>query len=153
MRRIGLLAVTALLTLALPGLALATASSAWIKHATHDLPGYPGTTHCTQATIEDVATNMSHVRAHNGSLCTSPLRVLPTGWLGVRAHGLRDGTYCGDTSWWSSNRADSAWWVKQQLCSNPAGTQEFWTVADTRMFDGSSGYFTHLNIESPSQNY
>ncbi len=146
------LATVLLLVLALPSVAYGSAYTAWVKHATHDPVGYPGTTHCSQAGIEDVAINVSHVRAYSSSTC-STTRVLPSGWLGVRAHGQRDGVYCASTSWFYSNRADYYWWVKSQLCSNPAGTQEFRTLADTRMYDGAGWYFTHSIGPSPAQNY
>jgi hypothetical protein len=114
---------------------------------------------CTDAGIIDVAKNQSEdkVRSSTGTNCPFPSRVVPSGYLAVSVAGYRDGAYCGDSGNYYSNAAYSDWWVTWQACSNPSGSQTFYTdgrgaIWNDGSLGGAIGYYWFHSI-SPSQNY
>ena len=114
---------------------------------------------CTQAGIIDVAKNQSeaHARLDAGSNPCGTSTAVPAGYLAVSVAGYRNGAYCGDSGNYYSNGAYADWWVTWQACTNPSGSQTFYTDARGAIYnDGSGGgnvqYFWFHTI-SPSQNY
>ena len=84
--------------------------------------------------------------------CASNL-TLPSGYLGARAQGYRDGQYCGQSSWSYSNVAAWGWQVWVWACSNPSGLQEFYTRANGKLWVNNSQYDTTGWQLSPIQQY
>lgn len=114
---------------------------------------------CTQAGIIDVAKNRSEAqsRRSTGPNCSGSLTNVPSGYLAVSVAGYRNGAYCGDSGNYYSNQAYSRWWVTWQACSNPSGSQTFYTDARGAIYNdgsggGAVGYIWKHTI-SPSQNY
>lgn len=133
------------------GIAFATATSGRIWR------GSPGNSYnvCAEAVIRDTADNVAYIIAQDlGSGCWSDNNSRPSGWLGTKAIGLRDGGYCGTTGWYYNSSSTWMFGVGSHLCSNPGGVQEFYTKADTRAWNSSTtSYVDYLQITSPSQNY
>lgn len=114
---------------------------------------------CTQAGIIDVAQNRSESqsRLSSGPNCSGSLTNVPSGYLAAGVSGFRDGSYCGYSGNYYSNASYARWWVTWQACSNPSGTQTFYTSAWGAIYNdgsggGSVGYFWFETL-SPSQNY
>lgn len=149
--RIGVLAFAAASLLVFPSVTYAgNAYSAWMVN--HVVVDGINRDSCIQAGIEDFAINLSYEKARQGfDSCALPLVTMPTGWIGVQVWGYRDGSVCAQSAFWYSNAPSTSWWVRQQLCSNPAGTQEFKTRAFGALFDGD--FYQWWLANSPIQNY
>lgn len=104
--------------------------------------------------IADVADNKAFIQARVYSDCVST-NLRPSGWLGALAPGYRDGYYCGQTGWHYSSSSTATFGVGGLLCSNPSGTQTFWTSAQYRYWfnDSTAQYELKTNHNSPNQNY
>jgi hypothetical protein len=126
--------------------ALATATSGRVYKST-----IAGTRICTEAVIADVADNKGYTTTWS-STCSST-NSKPPGYLGVRIRGVRDGGFCSSWTGWAVN-ASTTWsmGLGGYLCTNPGGTQEFQTYAESK-FWYSSGYIHFTQTVSPSQNY
>jgi hypothetical protein len=126
--------------------ALATASSGRIYKGTNG-----GVATCTEAVIRDVADNAGYTTTWDYTSCTTA-HALSAGWLGAYASGYRDGAYCANTGWAYSSTLTHSFGVGAHLCSNPAGSQAFNTIAISKKWTGT-GYLTYSSTASPSQNY
>lgn len=108
-----------------------------------------------QSAILDVARNYGQMVSKNylgTSSCGGANRTLPSGYLGIGVEGYRNGALCGFSGIYYSNVATSAWQLWITLCSNPSGTQDFYTRAIGYGWSGS-GYVQSSGVYSPSQNY
>jgi len=94
----------------------------------------------------------SRVRDYSLQNCSEANRTLPSGYIGAKVAGYRDGLYCGESAWYYSNVATSGWALTATECSNPAGTQAFNTQGFGRFWTGTT-YTGFLTVTSPSQNY
>lgn len=149
--RLAVVAVTAL-TIAVAVAGPATAGSATSGKIYRGTVPYSKKI-CAEAVIRDTADNLSWTTVWTSSLCTNSTTV-PSGYLGTMALGYKDGSYCDNTGWIYNSVTSSLIGVSSGLCSNPAGTQEFYTKADSRAWDtGIGGYRDYLRVTSPSQNY
>lgn len=134
---------------------LGTAYSIWAYRLSMDPAGAePDTDYCVRAGIIDTVINQTGIKAfeNSGDDCDGPLNNLPATWLGSNAYGYRDGSLCGTTGYWYSNVVAASWQVLDNLCTNPAGPQEFRTKSFGRAWDGDS-YRTLDPVFSPFQNY
>ena len=74
---------------------------------------------------------------------------LPSGWIGLQVGGYRNGGLCGWQEQYN-NQSDS-WWVQQwNLCSNPSGTQTFYSDAAGLVWNGDNAYASWGWQNSPS---
>jgi len=88
----------------------------------------------------------------SGAYCDGP-RTLPAGWLGITVDAYKNGAFCGTSYYrYSSSAASTVGYYFYGLCSNPAGTQEFYSVAWGKIYTGDH-YYQPNGIVSPSQNY
>jgi len=138
--------------------AWASASSPWRYDLTvwvND-PSYTANM-CERAAILDTAVNLANVQTHSTSSCTSSSLNVPSGYLGSNAYGYRDGSFCGSSGNYYSSTATWGFQVSYQACSNPAGTQTFYTIGYDAIYnDGSGGGavgYNWFSQSSPSQNY
>lgn len=139
--------------IAISSVALATATSGYVYKLSVNVPSYGWTDGCIKSTIADVADNKAYTRtAVNFNKCGSPVQSLPSGYLGARADGYRDGAYCGTTDYYYNSSSTYVFGVGSHLCSNPSGTQTFYTQARGRLWNGS-GYSYLGSQASPNQNY
>jgi hypothetical protein len=79
-----------------------------------------------------------------------------SGWLGVGADGFRNGSYCGTTGTFYNNVTYPAWSVGSKLCTNPAGNQNFNTLAYGAVWTYISPNWKYVGVgtvSSPSQTY
>jgi hypothetical protein len=144
-------AVSLLVSAAVP--ASATASSGYVYGITTGPYGGVYVDTCVRADIVDVAGNNAYVHsAYNANRCGSPVYFMPSGYLGAVAYGYRSGSYCGNTGWYYNGSATYEFGVGTALCSNPAGSQSFRTVAYGTVWTGS-GYSSLISTTSPNQNY
>jgi hypothetical protein len=159
MRRVAVLLLAMCLALAMPASLLATAYSTlqWVTHGV--APGIGDTSVCDQSGMVDVARNYGQtvMKVFSGSpSCSTANRSLPSGWIGTRLSGYRSGSYCGTTGVLYSNVATSAWQVWSYICSNPSGTQSFYTRTWGYLWTGNgpdNGYLPGGPVLSPTQNY
>jgi hypothetical protein len=155
MRRAGFSGAVLLLAMILSTtiVAAGNAYSARTPAIRWDIPGYGTTDVCKLAGIENIARNTGVATAHVPSAggCGTP-KDLGAGYLGVKISGYRDGSLCGTTTWSYSSSTTDYWQIWSTLCSNPAGSQAFHTVATVRVFVGGS-YVTSTTVTSPNQNY
>jgi hypothetical protein len=154
-RLIGALAA-ALIILAQPAIVYADAFSSrtfefWITPA-----GEPTTDYCARSGIVDVARSYGQINAYvNGGGahdCVGTANSVPSGWLGVQVSGYRDGALCSTSSFYYSTSAANNWQLYVTLCSNPSGTQEFYSRSTIKAYDGQS-YWQSTGPFSPIQNY
>ncbi len=126
--------------------ALATATSGRVYKG-----NVAGTRVCTEAVIADVADNKGYTTTWS-STCSST-NSKPPGYLGVRIRGVRDGGLCSSWTGWAVN-ASTTWsmGIGGHLCTNPGGTQEFQTYAESKLWY-SLGYIYFTQAVSPAQNY
>ncbi len=126
--------------------ALATATSGRVYKS-----NVAGTRVCTEAVIADTADNKGYTTTWSAT-CTST-NSKPSGYLGIRIRGVRDGgLWSSWTSWAVNSSTTWSMGVGGKLCSNPSGTQEFQTEAESK-FWYSSGYIHFTKTVSPAQNY
>jgi hypothetical protein len=81
---------------------------------------------------------------------------MPGGYIGANADGYINGSYCGSTGFYYNSGPASGFGVGAQLCSNPAGSQVFDTVATGTIWDYvySTWQYVYTNsLTSPNQNY
>jgi len=112
--------------------------------------------YCFRAGIVDTASNRVDMQTH-ASGCSGTARNVKSGYLGGKVTGYRDGAYCEVTNALYSNTATWGWQVSSNVCSNPSGTQEFYTVGYGAIYSdgsrgGTVGYVWSWRT-SPSQNY
>jgi len=112
--------------------------------------GLLGVRSCQEAVIASVADNRAYTTSWYTGCITA--KNSSSGYLGVRAAGYRDGYFCNVTSWYYNSSTTWSFGVGTELCSNPPGTQSFYTQADSRYWNGSS-YTNFTETNSPSQNY
>jgi hypothetical protein len=137
-------------------IAFASASSGEIYFVTTG-PYFGGNVDsCGIANINDTAYNEGWVLAHRSpGGCGGTAVQMPAGWLGVAAHAWRDGAYCGATATSYSTVTISYWATGSALCSNPAGSQSFSTLAVASVWGPNGGgwqWYSGL-IWSPSATY
>jgi len=149
-------ALGALLLLAQPSLVLADAYSPTVNRIVWTPTGEPETDYCARSGIVTTARNYAQVLAYvNGGGahdCVGTANTLPSGWIGTRAGGYRDGVWCGVSGWHYSSQAATNWQLWVTMCSNPSGIQEFKTRGDITIYTGS-GYVSNTGPTSPAQNY
>lgn len=149
-------AIGALLLLAQPSLVFADAFSPQVNRIIWTPTGEPETDYCARSGIVTTARNYAQVLAYvNGGGahdCAGTVNSLPSGWIGTRAGGYRDGGWCGVSGWHYSSQAASNWQLWITMCSNPSGIQEFKTRGDITIYTGS-GYVSNTGPTSPAQNY
>ena len=113
---------------------------------------------CVRADIVDIADNtaVAAAKVADGASCATP-KEFPPGYLGARASGYRDGSFCGQTAAFYTWTTSSYISVTSQMCSNPGGFQSFHTFAIGRFYKGPShpdnnGYVLE-GTSSPAQAY
>jgi hypothetical protein len=120
-------------------------------------PGHGQTDFCVLSGIETTAQNTgvstAYVPSVNG--CNGTPKAIPSGYLGVTVSGYRDGAFCGSSGYVYSNVSTDYWQIWSTQCSNPAGSQEFHTRMQGRIWTDLSGgaYVASSPLTSPSQNY
>lgn len=136
---------------------LGTAWSGWTYRLSMDPHGpEPDTDYCARAGIVNTAVNFGQMRSYNnsGDDCDGPFNTLPAGWMGVNVHGYRNNGFCSSTSYIWTNVATYGWQVSDNLCSNPAGQQEFYTHTYGAAYDGQGEEYYYLDVVvSPKQSY
>lgn len=151
------LMLLALVTAFVAGLALgalAYASTGVVFRENVNTPTGSTTRVCGEAAVDPVSSvyNYGYTRAYHNSPC-SVARVLPTGWISVRVHGYRNGAYCGNSGWRNSSGASATAGTGSPLCTNPSGSQEFWTTQDGRVWQQPiNAYNTVPSLTSPHAN-
>ena len=110
---------------------------------------------CGQSGIVDVATNyMQTVIKHYASnSCAGSSYTVPSGWIGSKVNGYKDGTICGQSSIHYSTVNTSAWQLWQAACSNPPGVQTWKTHGYGYYLHAGSTYYQIGPIISPNQPY
>lgn len=148
----------AAIMIAVPTLVAADAYSAVTYRGSVNVSGYGTTRVCLKAGVGDwtggTVFNMGMTYAYDGSggLCDGP-RQLPSGWIGVTVDAYKNGGFCGTSYYhYSSSPTSGYGHYFYGLCSNPSGTQEFYTVAWGKVYTGDH-YYQPNGIVSPSQNY
>lgn len=145
--------------LAMPALVAADAYSAVTYRGSVYVSGYGTTRVCLEAgvgfsTVSNSVWNFGMTYAFDGSggYCDG-YRVLPAGWLGVTVDAYKNGAFCGTSYYYYSSSASAAFGrYSYGLCSNPSGSQEYYTVAWGKVYTGDH-YYQPNGIVSPSQNY
>ncbi len=146
------------LPMVLSSAAFATADSGYIYELTTGPYGSTYVDNCVNAEIADVANNNAYVESDtNPNQCnTAYAYTMPAGYLGANADGYINGTYCGSTGFYYNSSPTYLFGVGAQLCSNPSGSQTFYTVATAEIWDYYSGAWQYAmtnSVTSPSQNY
>jgi len=106
---------------------------------------------CDQSGILDTARNYNQALSKTTSSCSTS-RLLAAGYLGSEVAGYRDGSFCGFSGVSYSTTTTAGWQLWATMCSNPSGTQEFWTVGYAYGWNGSE-YLLSSGTTSPKQNY
>lgn len=91
--------------------------------------GQPKSLMCSQSGILDIARNYGqsvNFSWNNAWSCEDNL-ALPGGYIGVSVVGYMNGQVCGRSGTYYSNTTTSAWQLWINLCSNPGGSQTFFT--------------------------
>jgi hypothetical protein len=137
--------------------ASATATSGYIYKLTTGPYGGSYVDNCLKADIVDVADNRAWIRsAFSPNHCGAPVYWMPSGYLGIRAWGYRDGFVCTSTGFYYNSSSQYEFGVGAVLCGNPAGSQVFHTSADAQVWTliGGSWQYTFVgSVSSPNQNY
>lgn len=114
---------------------------------------------CAEAIIADVADfkAFNNSYAPVGAYCSTSQSV-PPGYLAVFVFGYRNGQYCGQTGIAYNSTYASSFGVGGFICSNPAGSQSFFSSASVGYYAGPSypynnGYAYYPPTVSPSQAY
>ncbi len=141
-----------------PTEASATASTGYIYELTTGPYGSTYADNCVNSVIADVANNNAYIESDTDphDCNTSYAYTMASGYLGANADGYKNGAYCGSTGYYYTSGAASGFGVGQQLCSNPAGSQTFDTVATGTIWDYVSGTWQYVytnSLTSPNQNY
>jgi len=136
--------------------AYAAASSGNTYKATAFSPGSSSYTRiCIEAEVDTVPGNYSTTRAYYNYPCSSS-RTMSTGYLGTKAWGYRDGSYCGSSGYYYNSSSATGYGIGMVLCSDPAGTQAFHTTALGRIWEtwgpDPDKYYYVGSVVSPSQN-
>ena len=141
--------VACLLVVGASSVAWATASSGFIFKGNVN-----GKATCTEAIIADVADNKGWTYVFSAGAC-STAQTVPSGHIGVRIRGWRNGGICANWGLYNYNSGTAhAIGVGGKLCSNPAGSQDFQTQANSHRWSTDCGcYFVHSLVTSPAQNY
>jgi hypothetical protein len=122
-----------------------------------NIPNYGNTEVCKFVGIENIAKNTGRATSHVNDTVPpythcGPARVLGVGYLGVYVSGYRDGAYCGTTGWRYTTQQTNSFQIWSYLCTNPAGVQNFNSVAYVAVWTGS-GYAGSTSISSPNQGF
>ena len=140
--------------LAQPAAILASAYSAMNYGGQWFIPGGGQASKCGQSGIVDVARNYMQTVSRNyiSGSCSGASHSVPSGYLGTSLYGYKDGSGCGYSGIYYSTVATSAWQLWITMCSNPSGTQTFYTLG-YGWFYNTGGYDLIGGFQSPSQNY
>lgn len=138
--------------------AQATASTGYIYELTTGPYGSTYIDNCVDSVIANVAQNRAYIESNTDPhRCnTSYAYNMPGGYIGANADGYINGSYCGSTGFYYNSGPASGFGVGAQLCSNPAGSQVFDTVATETIWDYvySTWQYVYTNsLTSPNQNY
>jgi len=116
-------------------------------------PGIPeAASACGQAAIYDVALNwqLAFVRKWINQSCNGIDFGVPAGDLGVRTYGYKDGALCGQTGTSYNTYTSDSWAISAYLCSNPSGSQSFYSRGVAIFF---RGYWDEWWCVSPVEHY
>jgi hypothetical protein len=156
MRKVSIVMAVAVVYLMSASAVLASAYSPRTFVLRLSITGYSGQTDiCLLAGIESGASNTGVVTSYFADYpwCqAADQRPLGGGYLGLKLWGYKDGAYCGNTAWHYSSTTTHYWQIWSSLCPNPAGLQDFNTLASGKVWDGDE-YLVPPNITSPSQSY
>lgn len=146
------------LPIVLSSAAFATAQSGFVYELTTGPYESTYADNCVNSEIADIANNNAYVESTtNPNQCnTAYAYTMSSGYLGANADGYINGTYCGSTGYYYNSTATYLFGVGAQLCSNPSGSQTFYTVATGEIWDYYSGAWQYAmtgSVTSPSQNY
>jgi hypothetical protein len=115
--------------------------------------GEESTDYCQDAAILHTAQNRSAIYAYisTGGThdCVGSGNYLPSGWIATQAQGFKDGASCGWSGWHYSSQSAYGWILWINLCSNPAGSQDFRTRAYGRIYSGSDYIPSQTGPSSP----
>lgn len=124
------------------GALAAYASSGLQWRETVSTPSGSTTRVCAEAAVDTGGSssvlNIGYTRARYNHPC-STARVMPTGWLSVLVYGYRNGAFCGSSGWHNTAQASATMGIGTSLCSDPSGSQEFWTTQFGRIWQESTG--------------
>ncbi len=114
--------------------------------------GEPNTDYCGRSGVYHTALHYAQVLAYaNGggpNDCIGTVNQVPSGWIGMRAQGIRDGASCGYSGYWYNDYPASNWQAWVNICSNPAGSQNFRTAVTIKYYTGQY-YFIDFGPTSP----
>lgn len=130
-----------------PGVALATTKwSAETYFKKYWPPSWspPAASACGQSGIYDIAQNwnLAYTRSWIDHSCSGSNYTVGPSFLGTRADGYMNFSYCGTTgTYWNSGNV-SGWAVSAYLCPNPSGLQPFSTVGYSTFWEGTGWYYS-----------
>ncbi len=113
----------------------------------------PVTDYCARSGIVHEYRNYGQILAYtNGGGahdCAGSGNTMPAGWLGVMVEGYRSGAFCGQSDSYVNSSAATNWQLWDTTCTNPSGSQNFYTISLIFPYDGDS-YHTHVGPQSPA---
>jgi hypothetical protein len=99
---------------------------------------------------------VNYTYVEDGTNCSGIPGNMPAGFLEVQVAGYRDGSYCGETGYYTNSSSTSSLGVySPALCSNPGGTHVYHTFVDAlteSLINGSYQYVYVGGLASPNQN-
>ncbi len=123
-----------------PVTAFASVYSAYFYAAKLWPPGYspPAASACIQSGMVDTAQDYSQAQERGwvDQSCRGSPHYVPSGYLGTRVSGYRDGAYCGTSQYYYNTQTAFGWQLWISLCSNPSGTQSFYSIGWGTFWDG-----------------